>query len=202
MGGKRKPRKGRLIALSGASHSGKTTALNEIMAHFGHDVDYFGENIRELIPHGMTIDQLRAQPNEYVNVMHAAILGKIRRENDALEEDRVTIFDRSLADSLYYFTRYLNVNDLNSDGQVKYYEILGSLMESITRDRYDLVVFFNPIDVPAGHNDPHRPDNLAQIQQSEFVAVRMLVTMFQPVLVVDRKSTTVKTVINTIDNML
>lgn len=199
MGGKRKIRKGRLVALSGACHSGKTTALNQIKAHFDTNIDYFGENIRDLIPPGLSIDQLREQPDVYVDVLHAAVIGKIHREDAAMDDDRVTVFDRSLADSLYYFTRYLHVGDLSPDKVILYYEILGNFMESIRPDRYDLVIFLKPIPIPSTHNDPHRPKELPKIQLQEAETLSMLSTIFRPVLLVDRQSVTIKNVISSID---
>lgn len=167
-----------LIACSGSCHSGKTTLIKKLLEAFPGSVS-LDELIRQKAIPNLTA--LRADPNAYLDVEWDIITQKMKQEADALTDgqDRLVIADRSLADSLYYLTRYTRVNDLTPDNVVRFYKLV-SLITSQWDSRYSRIVFLKPIPILFDHDDPFRVGELNIIQQSEATSILAMVSWLAP----------------------
>lgn len=159
-----------VIAISGASHSGKTTFINGIKQLFGDQVIVYDEVIRR---YADNIDEIRKNAKAYFDLQIKIIGEKIAQEEFCKEtartQNKIVIFDRSLADSLYYFMKYINVDELDDKGKEDYVyfsEIIIKKLNNHMKYVYDKVIYFNPID-PSFNTDPMRPNNILVKQNLE-----------------------------------
>lgn len=160
------------IAFSGASHSGKTTIIEKLRS-LNKSVVVLDEVIRDK---NINIDEIRSSPNDYFDLQREIITKKYHQEIDSIKYDNVLI-DRSLCDSLYYYLRYIDVNKLSNKNVSNYFEFLNEIYHFIRRSSikvYDKVIVLEPIKVIT-QDDKYRPENLSEIQHSEFESIYYLV---------------------------
>lgn len=165
----------KIVVFSGASHSGKSVMMNRLRECNPHIINY-GEIIRTKFP--KPIDELRKDYKEYLKVEYDIIGNKIFQEENCSNEysDKIIIFDRSLVDSLYYFTTYLNKNDFDTDELFEYEKFLKFLLNKIEdhfENIYNKVFLFKPIkDIKV--YDSMRPEKLSLIQDNEYNLIRSM----------------------------
>jgi len=168
-----------VIAISGASHSGKTTFINNIKNILGDLVVVYDEVIRKYVTN---IDEVRKNQKDYFNLQIKVIGEKIVHENfcriDNQNQNKIVIFDRTLADSLYYYTRYVDANQLIGKDVEDYYtyaEIIIKQMNYSMKNIYDKILYFYPIDLKY-NSDPMRPDNILFNQKLEAFMIKSILT--------------------------
>lgn len=165
-----------IIAISGASHSGKTTFINDIKRMLGDNVIVYDEVIRKYVAN---IDEIRKNPKAYFDLQLKIISEKVEQEYEALQiknkyEDKIILIDRSLADSLYYYTRYVDVNSLDESDCNDYYTMAEMIIKKLNyslKNVYDKVIFFHPID-SKDNVDEMRPDKLYLKQSLEAFSIK------------------------------
>lgn len=166
-----------VIAISGASHSGKTTFINNIKSLLGDSVVVYDEVIRKYITN---IDEIRKDTKAYFDLQLKIISEKMAHELFCRTADhnqnKIVILDRSLADSLYYYTKYVDANQLTGKDIEDYYcmaEIIIKKMNFSMKNIYDKVLYFHPID-PTYNTDPMRPNNILVKQNLEAFTIKSL----------------------------
>lgn len=135
----------KLIAFSGPSLSGKTTTINYLKSEY--DVRVLPENIREYVV--TTIDDLRKDPNVYLNLQIYVILAKIIKEFLYVVFTKKPILaDRSLMDSYYYLITYVSTDQLSTWGMLKFRifkAFLGFYIRHIYKFLVYRILFFSPL---------------------------------------------------------
>ncbi len=162
-----------VIAVSGASHSGKTTFIEGIKSQFAEHVVVYDEIIRR---YTKNIDEIRKSPKEYFELQLRIIGEKIEQELLTKEsyENKIILVDRSLIDSLYYYIQYVDINSLNKDDLKNYYSFVDRMIvhiKSSFKNIYDKVVFFEPID-SSKNSDPMRPMDISHKQNLESFLIK------------------------------
>jgi len=140
-----------IIAFSGASHSGKTSAMNILKELDSEKVVLFNEVARENHIEIENIDELRKDAAKYLDFEQNIIQWKIDQETKLFKDndpDKIYILDRSLADSLFYYTFYTDKNQLNKAQLSSYYEFLEYLFKIANEflHKLDFIFLFKPID--------------------------------------------------------
>ena len=165
------------IAFSGACHSGKTTFMHHVKDILGDNAVILSEIIRDRI--NVPIDEIRKDKALYFKTQLSIIADKIIHENEAQKkyDNKIILVDRSLIDSLYYYTFYVD----NKSDQKLYFEFLKKLIDIIksTPNRYDKIILMKPID-PSNNEDPLRPSNIKDIQGSEYEMIKSMTYWFYP----------------------
>ncbi len=150
-----------IIACTGASYSAKTTFAEtlkklypDVVRQHEIEVDKKYEDAEIRTANGLSIDQIRQNPYLYFSWEKAIILKKIEQEKKAALQyqcyntNSVVVFERSLADSFYYLTRYVDTS-LFDDSQLKEYndfvEYLVNIASNHYRYIYDFVLIFKPM---------------------------------------------------------
>jgi deoxyadenosine/deoxycytidine kinase len=161
-----------IIALSGACHSGKSTFANELENSI-KNVESYDEVIRDY-DFG-SIDDVRENPEDYLQVQFEIICRKIKQEEQALKysRDKIILFDRSLVDSLYYYTYYVDKSRVNTDVYNDFLETLICKLKAHIEKVYDLIFLFEPIKI-TDNADDFRPKDLIQKQRSEYEIIKSL----------------------------
>lgn len=166
-----------IIAISGASHSGKTTFINNLQNMFGRQIEFYDEIIRNY--DFSSIDDIRKDASQYFQIQKEIISQKIKQEERAKQKDspdKLIIFDRSLADSIYYFTTYVNKEALSDDERSEYNKFFIFIYKKAKEHfsfLYDSVFLFEPIDA-SNNDDPFRPKNLHERQTFEYLMIKTL----------------------------
>lgn len=166
-----------IIAISGASHSGKTTFINNLQNKFGDRIEFYDEIIRNY--DFSSIDDIRKDASQYFQIQKEIISQKIKQEEKAKQKDspdKLIIFDRSLADSIYYFTTYVNKEALSDEERSDYNKFFIYIYKKAKEHfsfLYDSVFLFEPIDA-SNDNDPYRPKNLHERQTFEYLMIKTL----------------------------
>lgn len=160
------------FAFSGPCNAGKTTLMQKIKDHFGPDIHIVGECIRERIG---SIDAVRNNTVEYFRLQQEVIAKKIRQEDEAIQtkKGKLILVDRSLADSLFYLTFYVDIKDLNpalKDEYAKFVKYLTDVARA--RKRYDIIFMMQPL--PVKTRDVVRPTDLALTQTIEHQIIETL----------------------------
>lgn len=166
-----------LIAFSGACHSGKTSTIDAVKTNFPQ-CRVLTELIRN---YNVNLAKLREDPNAYFDCEWSIINGKIDQENEVLTDcsDGLVLADRSLADSLYYLTRYTQVDKLTPSNVIRFYQLLERIIAE-SQARYSCIVFLKPIPAPENLQDPFRVTDLHKIQDSEAQSIFFLARKMAP----------------------
>lgn len=167
-----------LIGFSGACVSGKTTLIQRLEQDLDN-VRVIDELIRSKNIKNLTT--LRQEdPNGYLDIQHDIILRKIAQEDEAIscKDSSLVLADRSLADSLYYLTRYTAVDKLTPKNVERFYELVSTITNSWHK-RYSKIVFLKPLNVKV--DDHFRVENLKEIQQSEAKSILWLAEHLAPI---------------------
>lgn len=160
------------FAFSGPCNAGKTTLMHKIKAKFGGRVHIVGECIRDKIT---SIDVVRNSTQTYFKLQQRVIMEKIKQEDDALamKKGKLILVDRSLADSLFYTTFYIDIKDLADNQKVEYANFVKAITETAkARKRYDMVFMMQPL--PITVKDPMRPTDLIVTQTIEHQLIEIL----------------------------
>ena len=160
------------FAFSGPCNAGKTTLMHKIKAKFGARVHIVGECIRDKIT---SIDVVRNSTQNYFKLQQKVIMEKIKQEDDALatKKGQLILVDRSLADSLFYTTFYIDIKDLADNQKVEYAKFVKTITETAkARKRYDMVFMMQPL--PITVKDPMRPTDLIVTQTIEHQLIEIL----------------------------
>lgn len=169
---------GILFACSGACCSGKSTAIKAIAAT-NPNVTILHELIRDEVD---DIDAIRRTPSKYLDLQLKVIHKKISQEDSAMKRPGITIADRSLVDSLFYYLTYVDKAALTPDELGRYFHLLEELLRIIIH-RYDHIFLFEPISVKTtteGRGDPLRPAHMEAAQHTEFMVIRALIFGLKP----------------------
>ena len=160
------------FAFSGPCNAGKTTLMHKIKDQFGNRVHIVGECIREKIT---SIDVVRNSTQNYFKLQQKVIMEKIRQEDEALatKNGKLILVDRSLADSLFYTTFYIDIKDLADNQKVEYVNFVKAVTETAkAKKRYDMVFMMQPL--PITVKDPMRPSDLVVTQTIEHQLIETL----------------------------
>lgn len=159
------------FAFSGPCNAGKTTLMHKIKERFGSDIHIVGECIRERIG---SIDAVRNNTAEYFRLQQEVIAQKIRQEDEAKTKNgKLVLIDRSLADSLFYLTFYVDIKDLNPTLKDEYARFVKYLTDvARARKRYDVIFMMQPL--PVKVKDAMRPTDLAVTQTIEHQIIETL----------------------------
>jgi predicted ATPase len=160
------------FAFSGPCNAGKTTLMHKIRERFGSDIHIVGECIRERIA---SIDAVRNNTTDYFRLQQEVIEQKIRQEDEALQnkKGKLILIDRSLADSLFYLTFYVDIKDLSPSLKEEYARFVRYLTDvARTRKRYDIIFMMQPL--PVKVKDVMRPTDLAVTQTIEHQIIETL----------------------------
>lgn len=160
-----------LVALSGACHSGKTSVLERVKAAMPGAV-ILSELIRKSSV--QSIDEIRKDPVEYLEMQYQLIGKKMLQEEAALADTSNTVYiaDRSLVDSLFYYTFYVDKARLTPSQLKRYTEFFETTRLTIV-DRYDAIFLFHPIPFET-LDDPLRPNALSVLQSVEFEMIKAM----------------------------
>lgn len=204
--------KSKIIAFSGSCFSGKTTAMKAFKQHFekkGYSVIVLNELIREVT--NKPIDELRKDANEYFEVQRHIISEKIKQEKvAATSKDTIVLVDRAITDSLYYFEKYINANDLSQRNILEYIEMQVEIIRHIREafsSIYSLVIEFSPISLPSKNSDAYRPKNIDFIKHIEYIGISRLnsiysINTFNKMLYFDGNVNTTDELIQTVSKKL
>lgn len=172
-----------VIAISGASHSGKTTFINNLQNKLRGQVEFYDEIIRNY--DFSSIDDIRKDASQYFQIQKDIITQKIKQEEKAADKnkkDKLIIFDRSLADSIYYFTTYVDEKNLTDKEREDYYSFFVYIYKKAKEhfaNVYDSVFLFEPIN-PESNTDSFRPSNLKERQTLEYLMIKTLTLGLSP----------------------
>lgn len=166
------------ITFTGACYSGKTTSIRiakSILESEGFNVYEFSELIREC--NIASIDDVRNDPDKYMEVQDSIIRGKIQMEKDfkhkMFEKKTVMLIDRAVTDSLFYLTFYTHKNGLDKAHQEMFFSLfdfLNNYLDNCT-DIYDYVFEFAPLENKT-EKDDFRPQNISKMQIIEYEMIK------------------------------
>jgi uracil-DNA glycosylase family 4 len=163
-----------IVSFSGGCGAGKTTFANMLKEKLGNLIEFNCELIRnENID---SIDELRKDTEKYFNIQKKIIREKINQEKLSLKNhnEKIVIFDRSIVDSLFYYTFYLN-KGMNEEVDKNYHIFFKELYSSCiahVNNLYSKIFLFRPINVL--EYDNFRPKNIKQTQIVEYFMIKTL----------------------------
>lgn len=100
----------KLIVFSGGCHSGKTTTIERLSKTLD-DVIVCKEEIRDHL--NISISDIRKDPSAYLSLQYKIIWSKFIGEVKAkYSSHQIALVDRSLIDSLFYLTTYIDLKTL------------------------------------------------------------------------------------------
>lgn len=151
------------ISFSGSSYSGKTHTINKLKNDFNKDIIIYDEIIRDKSI--KSIDEIRKNAKEYLELQKEIVYGKMNQERNA-DKNKLNLFDRSLADSLFYGMMYLDSNLLKN----QYYSYISDIISEIKilANNTDYIFLFEPLEIPKDLNDDYRPAELKSKQLQEY----------------------------------
>lgn len=164
------------IAMSGASHSGKTTFMKKIKNKYPNDVVFLDEEIRKI--NIGNIDKIRKSPKKYLDLEIKIINMKIEAEKEInfKYKNKVVLIDRSLIDSYFYFTFFVDKAKLSTKNQYKYFNFMSFIYENINNHIntvYDRIYFLSPIK-NITRKDKYTQKNLSILQTNEYFHMLLL----------------------------
>jgi predicted ATPase len=159
------------FAFSGPCNAGKTTLMHKIKDRFGSKVHIVGECIRDKIT---SIDVVRNSAQNYFKLQQRVVMEKIRMEDEANSGNgKLILVDRSLADSLFYTTFYIDIKALTDAQKIEYVNFVKNITETAkAKKRYDIVFMMQPL--PITVKDPMRPNDLVVTQTIEHQLIETL----------------------------
>lgn len=169
--------KPKIIVFSGGCYSGKTTSINvvkSILESRGKHVKCLSELIRS---HNIgSIDEIRSNPNKYMELQNDIINGKIESEKFSysnFDEDTIILVDRSITDSLFYLTFYVNKNALDTEHRELFVNLFHTVNNYLyeVNDIYTYIFEFKPL-LNIVEEDSFRPQNLTEFQPVEYEMIK------------------------------
>lgn len=160
-----------IIAFSGASNSGKTTAMEFISDILKNDyskkTEFLKEPIREftdeMTADGMRITQFKElYPNRYMEIQKITAEKRTQQEEQARSKyGYIHLADRAITDNYYYLDKYVNPEKLDQEHKIMFQETKSLLEEKMLRmasgRRYDMIIQFFPFNT--GTDDRMRHEN-------------------------------------------
>lgn len=176
-----------IIAMSGASHSGKTTFMEHIKTKFPEKVILLNEEIRDLKIGN--IDEIRKNSTEYLKLQFNIIGAKIKAEKKINNKynNKIILIDRSLIDSYFYYTFYVDKSKLEKKDLISYHRFLNELYISMKyhiKNIYNMVYFLKPI-TTLTRKDEYTQKDLKYTQENEYRLMRMLTYGIQENIIVN-----------------
>ena len=171
-----------VFVFSGASHSGKTTFMNYMKKKYPDKIVLINEVIRDLKI--KNIDEIRKNPYEYLKLQFKIINKKINDEKqtqiDNKYKNKIILVDRSLVDSFFYYTFYVDKALLKTKELHEYHDFLKCLILNI-REHFDTIYskifMFEPI-VTHTRKDKFTQSDLKITQQNEFETLKIITKGF------------------------
>lgn len=165
-----------VVYFSGSSHSGKTTLMNKLGSFFSEDVVFHTQLVRQKPI--ISIDELRKNPSEYLKFQLEVVLPKIQQELDAFKsnDSKFHFFDRSIIDSLYYCTNFVDKSTLSAEDRKIYNALVSTMIQHLEfiRKQHDWLIFLlSPIN-SQNHNDTYRAEDLPMFQENEYKIIKAL----------------------------
>jgi len=167
----------KVLVFTGGCYSGKTTSMQvikEILEEKGKNVIFLDELIRR---HKIgSIDEIRRDPNKYMELQNDIIRGKMDSEKYSYKnfnENTVILVDRSVTDSLFYLTFYVDKNSLDIEHQKQFITLFNDLNDYLdtVSDIYTYIFEFTPLKEVI-ENDNFRPQNLKDLQNIEYKMIK------------------------------
>lgn len=169
-------KKTKFIAFSGGCFSGKTTTMKlakKIFESNGIKVVMLDELMRD--KKIVSIDEIRKNPVDYLNLQEEIIKKKIEMEKELLSrnDECIVLIDRAITDSLFYMLFYIDKSGLDYKNMLKFeklYAYVHKYASTVFRDVYDILIEFQPlnsIDCIQACDDKYRPTNLLVQRLSE-----------------------------------
>lgn len=168
-----------IIAFSGGCHSGKTTTLKElkhVLCILGYKVIVLDEIIRG---HSIkSIDDIRKNAPEYLKLQDTIIREKMDAELKAasLTDVDFVLIDRSVCDSLFYLTFYVDKSQLSEEQLLLYAKLFADVdchIKYAVENIYDFIFEFEPIK-PKNVDDKFRPSKLNVLQDVEHIMIKTI----------------------------
>lgn len=162
-----------VIAFSGASNSGKTTLIDAmkkycIEQHGEGSCMVLGEVIRK---EPVDINKIRQNPSEYLKKQVQWTGEKMRMERELLwiDKPKLVLIDRSLADSLFYISFYIDKSQLSKE-ELKQFALLYKEVSYTLQEhgRYVYTHLFAPYPIKKIDHDGYRYENLNILQDIEY----------------------------------
>lgn len=193
----------KLIAFSGACHSGKSTMIRKIAERTNYNgIITLTDVIRDKVS---DIDAIRKSPKQYLELQIEIITEKFNAETDAIKKhpNSIVLTDRSLADSFFYYIFYVDKSTLSPQQLEKYAAFFKWLyFRTLTTARtYDHIFLFRPL-VQKDTSDTMRPDHLHLLQDVEFLFIKTLVHGFYQSSQVTEVSADNETDVNIINSII
>ena len=167
----------KFLVFTGGCYSGKTTSMEvikDILEAQGKKVVFLDELIRR---HKIgSIDEIRRDPNKYMELQNDIIRGKMDSEKysyNNFDENTIILVDRSVTDSLFYLTFYVDKNSLDIEHQtqfIKLFHDLNKYLEEVN-NVYTYIFEFTPLKNLI-ENDIFRPQNLKELQNIEYEMIK------------------------------
>ena len=168
----------RVIAFSGGCYSGKTTTMELLkseLERLGHKVIMLSELIREEPIE--SIDDIRKDPEAYIDFQCKVIRGKMQAEREAAElSNGFILIDRAITDSFFYLLFYVDKANLSSEALRKYSDLLTEVRQHFAwaaANFYDLIVEFKPIEKEC-NDTVYRPKNIDTLKYIEHTVISTL----------------------------
>lgn len=163
------------IVFSGGCFSGKTTAINYLKNYLesqGKIVGVSEECMRPFYKEGETIDSIRSDFERYLNFEIDMIKEKIKVDTELINSNNFdyVLIDRSLTDSLFYYTFYVDKSKFTKEHWKTYSDFYKELDSEINKfcKLYDVIIQFKPLDYTKCNDDKFRPKNLVEIGNCEW----------------------------------
>lgn len=174
----------KVVAFSGGCFSGKTTAINalaDMLMHQGVEVHRGAELVRNNAQ-AVDIDEMRADPNQYLKFELDIINAKIQYEQslkDKFSDDCVILLDRALTDSLMYFSLYTDINKLKDSCLDQYQQFRSYLSDAIQysfKNIYTHLFEFMPLNATCYKESDimYRPKRVDTLKYIEYETVKEL----------------------------
>lgn len=167
--------KPKILVFTGGCYSGKTTSMTiikELLENQGKSVIFLDELIRKY--NIESIDKIRKDANKYMDLQYDIISGKIQAELKSYYSNYdIILVDRSVTDSLFYLTFYVDKNNLDNEHQQKFIQLFHSLNDYLDKvnNIYTYIFEFSPIQNLV-EQDKFRPNNLKELQQIEYEMIK------------------------------
>ena len=165
---------------SGSCFSGKTTAMEWLAECLkeekGTSVTICSEEIRKYLSPADSIDEVRKDAEKYFLFEKNMIMLKILSELEAFsssQSDKICFFDRSVIDSLYY---YSSIKFQAGTEFFEKHEKFKKLIEAYVpfmADNVTKIFLFSPLE-RKDNTDPLRPRDLESAKRSEYQKIKAM----------------------------
>lgn len=169
-----------VIALSGASYSGKTTKMKELKSIYKDRLILSDEVIRDK---NIDIGEVRSDAKIYLDFEIEVISQKIENDknliSEAKQDGKILLMDRSIFDSMTYFYLYGKPSDLSESDLLRFKSFDEYLYKEVVpfyNTHVNGILFFNPLKIDESKlfKDQYRQNNLIFLQNAEYNMIKAL----------------------------